>query len=152
MATGVLPGSPGHAATASPFPDPDDEPFLRLAEASGGRLVTTHNLRDLRQSAAASHHGLAPVQISAHDPHTAMTTLHAIIPADIHKAVLAQAGRERISVEALVSRTLRAAIALPLPGLTVPQHADRANWEDFDRIMARVPDAPPVPGDERDAQ
>ncbi len=26
---------------------------------------------------------------------------------------------------------------------------DHGNWKDFDRIMARVPDAPPVPGDER---
>ncbi len=40
-----------------------------------------------------------------------MTTLQAIIPDDIHGAVLAQAGREPI--RALVSRTLRAAVALP---------------------------------------
>ena len=81
-----------------------------------------------------------------------MTTLQAIIPDDIHEAVLAQAGREHISVDALVSRILRAAVALPLLGLTVQERADRGRWEDFDRIMSRVPDAPPVPGDERDAQ
>lgn len=38
-----------------------------------------------------------------------MTTPQAIIPDDIHEAVLAQAGREPIS--ALVSRTLRTAVA-----------------------------------------
>lgn len=78
-----------------------------------------------------------------------MTTLQAIIPDDIHEAVLAQAGREHISVDALVSRTLRAAVALPLLGLTVQERAALGNWEDFDRIMSRVPDAPPVVGDER---
>ena len=78
-----------------------------------------------------------------------MTTLQAIIPDDIHEAVLAQAGREHISVDALVSRTLRAAVALPLLGLTVQERAARGNWEDFDRITSRVPDAPPVEGDER---
>lgn len=78
-----------------------------------------------------------------------MTTLQAIIPDDIHEAVLAQAGREHISVDALVSRTLRAAVALPLLGLTFEERTARGNWEDFDRIMSRVPSAPPVPGDER---
>ena len=40
-----------------------------------------------------------------------MTTPQAIIPDDIHEAVHAQARREPI--RALVSRTLRAAVALP---------------------------------------
>lgn len=77
-----------------------------------------------------------------------MTTLQAIIPDDSHEAVLALAGRGHISVDAFVSRTLRAAVAMPLPGLTVGERADRGNWEDFDRIMPRVPDAPPVPRDD----
>ena len=38
------------------LPDPDDEPLLRLAEASGVRLITTHNLRHFRAAAA---HGIA---------------------------------------------------------------------------------------------
>ena len=58
-----------------------------------------------------------------------MTMLRAAISDDLHEAVLAQAEREHISVE---------------------ERAARGNWEDFDRIMARVPDAPPVPGDERE--
>jgi len=33
------------------LPDLDDEPLLRLAEASGARLITTHNLRHLRPAA-----------------------------------------------------------------------------------------------------
>jgi putative PIN family toxin of toxin-antitoxin system len=30
------------------LPDADDEPLLRLAETSGARLITTHNLRHFR--------------------------------------------------------------------------------------------------------
>ena len=78
-----------------------------------------------------------------------MTTLQATIPDDLHEAVLAKAEREHISVDALISRTLRASVALPLLGLGVEERAARGNWEDFDRIMARVSDASPVPGDER---
>ena len=78
-----------------------------------------------------------------------MTTLQAAIPDDLHEAVLAQAEREHISVDALISRTLRAAVALPLLGLSVEERAWLGNWNDFDRIMSRVPGVPPVPGDER---
>lgn len=78
-----------------------------------------------------------------------MTALRGAIPDDLHEAVLAQAEREHISVDALISRTQRAAVALPLLDLSVQARAARGNWEDFDRIMARVPAAPPVPGDER---
>ena len=46
-----------HGARSAPqpprLPDPDDEPLLRLAEASGLRLITTHNLR------LAAAHGVA---------------------------------------------------------------------------------------------
>jgi putative PIN family toxin of toxin-antitoxin system len=38
------------------LPDADDEPLLRLAEASGARLITTHNLRHMRPAMA---HGVA---------------------------------------------------------------------------------------------
>jgi hypothetical protein len=77
-----------------------------------------------------------------------MTTLQAAIPDDLHAALMAQATREHISLDALISRTLRAAVALPLLGLSVQERAARGNWENFDRIMARVPDVPPAPGDE----
>ncbi len=38
------------------LPDPDDEPLVRLAEASGARLICTNNLRHL---APARAHGIA---------------------------------------------------------------------------------------------
>ncbi len=51
-------------------------------------------------------------------------TLKAIIPDDLHEVTLAQAER-------------------------MEERAARGSWEDFDRVMARVPDVPPVLGDER---
>ena len=77
-----------------------------------------------------------------------MTTLHASIPDDLLQAVVEQAEREKISVDALTSRALRAAVTTPQLRLTVEERAARGNWEDFDRIMAKVPDVPPLPGDE----
>ena len=44
------------------LPDADDEPLLRLAEASGARLITTHNLRHF---AAAAAYGVAVLPPSA---------------------------------------------------------------------------------------
>jgi hypothetical protein len=78
-----------------------------------------------------------------------MTTLNAAISDDLHQALLAQAELEQVSMDTLISRALRAAIALPLLRMGVEERAARGNWDDFDRITARVHDVPPVPGDER---
>jgi hypothetical protein len=78
-----------------------------------------------------------------------MTTLKAAIPDELHEALLAQAERERVSVDALISRALRAAMAVPLMRLSVEERAARGDWHAFDRIAARVPDVAPAPGDER---
>lgn len=78
-----------------------------------------------------------------------MTTLHAAIPDDLHEALLAQAEREHVSMDTWISRALRAAVAVPLLRLSVEERKARGNWDEFDRITARVQDAPPVPGDER---
>lgn len=40
------------AAQPPRLPDADDEPLLRLAEASGARLISTHNLRHLMPARA----------------------------------------------------------------------------------------------------
>lgn len=77
-----------------------------------------------------------------------MTMLRTAIPDELHDAMLAQAEREQISVDTLVSRTLQAAFSQGAR-LTVAERSARGNWADFDRIMARVPDVPPMPGDER---
>ncbi len=77
-----------------------------------------------------------------------MTTLNATIPDDLHRDLLRQAETEHLSMDELVARALRASVALPLLRLSVEERAAKGNWADFDRIMTRVPDAPPIPGDE----
>ena len=79
-----------------------------------------------------------------------MTTLNATIPDDLHRDLLRQAEKEHLSMDELVARALRASVALPLLHLSVDECAGKGNWADFDRIMTRVPDAPPIPGDEID--
>jgi hypothetical protein len=79
-----------------------------------------------------------------------MKTIQATIPDELHQAIIEKAQRENISVEALVRRSLRGTMAVPMLGLTVEERAVRANLDEFGRIMARVPDVPPIPGDELD--
>ena len=92
---------------------------------------------------------VATKEVLAQIINTAMRTIKAEIPDDVHEALIAQAAGERISVDMFVSRALRAAFALPLLGLRVEERATQGNWGDFDGVMSRVPNAPPVPGDER---
>ena len=125
----------------------DAEALLRLAEASGARFITTRNLRYLAPTFAQGVTVWPPREFLRIC--IAMTTLRAAIPDDLHEAVLAQVEREHISVDALISRTLRAAAALPGAWLDRARAGCARELGRLRRIMARVPDAPPVPGDER---
>jgi hypothetical protein len=78
-----------------------------------------------------------------------MTTLHADISDELHAVLVEQARREQLTVDALISRSLRASLALPRLGLGVQERGALGDWKAFDRIMEQVPDVPPVPGDER---
>ena len=78
-----------------------------------------------------------------------MTTLNTAISDELHQVLPTEADLEHVSVYALIARSLRASIALPLLRMNVDQRASHGNWEDFDRITARVPDVPPVQGDEK---
>ncbi len=57
-----------------------------------------------------------------------MTTRNISIPEESPKAGLADEGEVQTEVK---------------------NSAARGNWDDFDRITARVQDVPPVPGDEK---
>lgn len=59
------------------------------------------------------------------------------------------AAREHISVDALIASALTAQLDRTPQRPTIAERAARVNWESVDAILARVPDAPPVPGDER---
>lgn len=59
------------------------------------------------------------------------------------------ATREHISVDALIASALTAQLDHTPQRPTIAERAARVNWDAVDAILARVPDAPPMPGDER---
>lgn len=72
---------------------------------------------------------------------------------DIPDSIAAQArelaSREHISVDHLIATALTAQLDQSPQRPTIAERARRVNWEKVDEILARVPDTPPVPGDER---
>ena len=59
------------------------------------------------------------------------------------------AQREHISMDALVATALTAQLDHSPHRPTIAERAARVDWEKVDAILARVPAAPPTPGDER---
>ena len=60
------------------------------------------------------------------------------------------AQREHISMDALVASALTAQLDHIPHRPTIAERAARVDWEKVDAILARVPAAPPTPGDERE--
>jgi hypothetical protein len=77
-----------------------------------------------------------------------MTTLHADIPDSLMKQVKALAQQEQTTVDQLVAIALTAQVSAWKATESIPSRARRADYEAFDRVMAKVPDVPPMPGDE----
>ncbi len=77
-----------------------------------------------------------------------MTTLHAQVPETLLKDAMQVAEQEHVTLDELVSKALFARIALKLTHATIQERAKRGDLSKFDQIMAKVPDVPPVPGDE----
>jgi hypothetical protein len=76
-----------------------------------------------------------------------MTTIHANVPDYLAKLTTEAAEKERVSVDQLVSLALAAQVSAWKVRAEIETRAKRGRLEDFDRILARVPDVMPVPGD-----
>jgi hypothetical protein len=76
-------------------------------------------------------------------------TIQVTLPDSLAAQARALATREHITVDALVASALTAQLDHTPQRPTIAERAARVNWEAVDAILARVPDAPPVPGDER---
>jgi hypothetical protein len=63
---------------------------------------------------------------------------------------LAAAEREKVSMDQIVALALSAQLAAWKGSDDMATRAKRANPAKFDEIMARVPDVPPMPGDEKE--
>jgi hypothetical protein len=77
-----------------------------------------------------------------------MTKIEANVPDYLAKQAFAVAEREKVSVDQIVALALSAQVAAWKGSHDMETRARRANLADFDRIMAKVPDIPPMPGDE----
>jgi hypothetical protein len=77
-----------------------------------------------------------------------MSTLTVEVPESLRKAIEGLAAREGYSVSQFLASAAgeKAAVLLTMEYLRRETAAGRR--EDFDRYLAAVPDAPPLPGDE----
>ena len=79
-----------------------------------------------------------------------MTTVHAEIPDDLAKLAQEAADKEGTSFDNIVSVALAAHLGARSVRDDIEARAKRGSLGAFDRVMANVPDVPPIPGDERD--
>ena len=77
-----------------------------------------------------------------------MTKIEANVPDYLAKQAFAAAEREHVPVDQIIALALSAQLAAWKGSDDMATRAKRANLADFDRIMAKVPDVPPMPGDE----
>ncbi len=77
-----------------------------------------------------------------------MTKIEAQVPDYLARQAFAVAERERVSVDQIIALALSAHLAVWRACDDIHVRARRANLVDFDRVLAKVPDAPPLPGDE----
>ena len=78
-----------------------------------------------------------------------MKMLQAQIPDLLLREVQELAEKQNATVDQIVSVALAAQVSAWRMRESIPSRAGRVNWGKVDDILARVPDVPPVPGDEK---
>ena len=77
-----------------------------------------------------------------------MSKIEANVPDYLARQARAAAERERVPIAQIVALALSAQLAAWRGSDDMATRAKRANLAAFDRIMSKVPDVPPMPGDE----
>jgi hypothetical protein len=77
-----------------------------------------------------------------------MTTIKANVPDYLAKLAAEAAEKENVSVDQIVALALASQVSAWKVRDDIETRARRGMVEDLDRILARVPDAPPQSGDE----
>jgi hypothetical protein len=72
------------------------------------------------------------------------------LPNSLHRKVRELAAKESISINQFIATAVAEKMSALLTEDYLEARARRANPAAFDRILARVPDVPPIPGDERE--
>ena len=78
-----------------------------------------------------------------------MTTIQAQVPDPLAKQVEELAAQEKVSVDQLVSIALAYQVSAWRKRDTVAERAKHGTWKKFDRVMTKVRDVPPLPGDQK---
>lgn len=79
-----------------------------------------------------------------------MSMLSLRLPESLHRKVRELAEKESISINQFIATAVAEKMAALLTEEYLEERARRADSAAFDRILARVPDVPPIPGDERE--
>jgi HicB family len=77
-----------------------------------------------------------------------MSTLSLRLPESLHRKLRALADRDDVSINQFIATAVAEKAAALLTVEYLEERAGRGNAKLFDRLLARVPDVPPVPGDE----
>jgi RNA-binding protein YlmH len=77
-----------------------------------------------------------------------MSTLQAKVPDLLLQQVNELAAKEHVALDQIVSAALAAQVSASKAREGVSSRAQRVNWKKVDEVLARVPDVPPLPGDE----
>lgn len=77
-----------------------------------------------------------------------MKTIQAQIPDFLAKLANEVAEREKVSLDQIVALALASQLSVWKARDDMETRARRGSLAAFDRIMAKVPDVPPMPGDE----
>ena len=77
-----------------------------------------------------------------------MKMLQAQVPDILIEEVNELAAQQNATVDQIVSLALAAQVSAWRTRESIASRANRVDWQKVDDILARVPDAPPQPGDE----
>jgi len=71
------------------------------------------------------------------------------IPDALAQQVTDLAAKQHVSLSQVVAAALTAQVSAAATRPSIAERAQRVDWPKVDDILARVPDAPPLPGDEK---
>jgi len=77
-----------------------------------------------------------------------MTKIEANVPDYLARQAKAAAEREQVPIDQIIALALSAQPAAWKGSDDIETRAKRGNLAEFDRVMAKVPNVPPIPGDE----
>jgi hypothetical protein len=78
-----------------------------------------------------------------------MSTISLRLPESLHKQARELAAQEGISINQLIATSLAEEMAALMTGEYLGERAARGSRRKFGRVLKKVRDRPPVPGDER---